>query len=129
MTQSSFDSLMPVSLSTFFLIPLKILSFSKYTLNDGTAGQAINLMSNDVSRFDWLMCFTDDFWKAPLTSAVAAYFIFTQVGYSGLVGMAILLLFMPFQGKTCKANKLLSKLKYLSMVQQHGLVRSRRIFD
>lgn len=88
----------------YFLFPLKILSFSKFTLNEGTAGQAINLMSNDVSRFDWLMCFTDDVWKAPIASAVAAYFIFTQVGYSGLVGMAIIIMFMPLHGNNNNNN-------------------------
>lgn len=77
---------------------LQILLFSKQTLSEGTAGHAINLMSNDVSRFDWLMCFTHDVWRAPVVSAFAAYFIFTQVGYSGIIGMSILILFMPFQG-------------------------------
>lgn len=66
-------------------------------MRDGIAGQAINLMSNDVSRFDWLFSFTHDIWASPLGAAIAAYFIYTQVGWSGLVGMAILLLFMPFQ--------------------------------
>lgn len=64
---------------------------------EGTAGQAINLMSNDVSRFDWLMSFTHDIWRAPLGSTIAGYFIFTQVGFSGLIGMGILVLFMPLQ--------------------------------
>lgn len=67
-------------------------------MREGTAGHAINLMSNDVSRFDWLMCFTDDIWSAPLGAAIAGYFIFAQIGYSGLIGMSILIFFMPFQG-------------------------------
>lgn len=66
-------------------------------MGEGTAGQAINLMSNDVSRFDWLMSFTHDIWRSPLGSLIATYFIFTQVSYSGLIGMGILVLFMPFQ--------------------------------
>lgn len=66
-------------------------------MGEGTAGQAINLMSNDVSRFDWLMSFTHDIWRAPLGSTIAGYFIFTQVSFSGLIGMGILVLFMPFQ--------------------------------
>lgn len=68
-------------------------------MRDGIAGQAINLMSNDVNRFDWLMSFTHDIWRAPLGSAIAGYFIFAQVGYAGLLGMAILVFVMPFQGK------------------------------
>ena len=68
-------------------------------MRDGIAGQAINLMSNDVSRFDWLMSFTHDIWRSPIGAVIAGYFIFTQVGYSGIIGMAILMLFIPFQGK------------------------------
>lgn len=78
---------------------LQILAFTKYTLKDGIAGQAVNLMSNDVSRFDWLMSFTHDFWRPPLAAMGAGYFIYQQVGYAGLLGMAILILFMPLQGE------------------------------
>lgn len=76
----------------------QILSYTKHSMREGLAGQAINLMSNDVSRFDWLMSFTHDVWRAPIGAAISGYFIFTQVGYAGLLGMAILVLFMPFQG-------------------------------
>jgi ATP-binding cassette, subfamily C (CFTR/MRP), member 4 len=56
-------------------------------------------MSNDVSKFDWLMSFTHDFWRPPLAAIGAGYFIYQQVGYAGLLGMAILILFMPLQGE------------------------------
>lgn len=68
-------------------------------MTDGLAGQAINLMSNDVSRFDYLTCFTCNLWNAPLGSAIAGYLIFTQIGFAGLVGIALLVFSMPFQGK------------------------------
>jgi ATP-binding cassette subfamily C (CFTR/MRP) protein 4 len=80
-------------------IPLQILTFTKYTMKEGIAGQAVNLMSNDVSRFDWFMSFTHDVWLPPLASAVAGYFIYQQVQFAGLLGMAILILFMPLQGE------------------------------
>lgn len=67
-------------------------------MSDGITGQAINLMSNDVSRFDWAMSFTHDLWGAPLGSAIAGYLIYTQIGYAGLIGMALLVLLMPLQG-------------------------------
>lgn len=67
-------------------------------MSDGITGQAINLMSNDVSRFDWAMAFTHDLWGAPLGSAIAGYLIYTQIGYAGLIGMALLVVLMPLQG-------------------------------
>jgi ABC-type multidrug transport system fused ATPase/permease subunit len=45
------------------------------------------------------MSFTHDFWRPPLAAIGAGFFIFQQVGYAGLLGMAILILFMPLQGK------------------------------
>lgn len=70
-------------------------------------------MSNDVARFDWLMSFTNDIWYSPLGSIIAGYFIFTQVGFAGLLGLAILILFMPFQGKLLNQSPLTSFKKIL----------------
>jgi ATP-binding cassette, subfamily C (CFTR/MRP), member 4 len=56
-------------------------------------------MSNDVSRFDWFMCFTHDFWIPPIAAGLSGYLIFQQVQYAGLLGMTILIIFMPLQGK------------------------------
>ncbi|CRL07776.1 CLUMA_CG020730, isoform A [Clunio marinus] len=79
------------------LIYKKILSLTKYTMTDGLAGQAINLMSNDVSRFDWMICFACNLWNAPVGTGVAGYLIYTQIGYAGLVGIAVLIMSMPVQ--------------------------------
>ena len=83
-------------------------------MSDGITGQAINLMSNDVSRFDWAMGFTHDLWGAPLGSAIAGYLIYTQIGYAGLIGMALLIVLMPLQGKLFivynNINKLINSL-------------------
>ena len=67
-------------------------------MSDGITGQAINLMSNDVSRFDWAMAFTHNLWVAPLGSAIAGYLIYIQIGYAGLIGMALMIFLMPLQG-------------------------------
>lgn len=81
-----------------FLNHQQILSLTKFTMSDGLAGQAINLMSNDVSRFDYLVCFFTNLYNAPLGSAIAGYFIFDQIGFAGLVGIAVLIVSMPAQG-------------------------------
>lgn len=68
-------------------------------MSDGLAGQAINLMSNDVSRFDYMVCFVVNLWNAPLGAIGAGYFIFDQIGIAGLVGIGVLIFSMPAQGK------------------------------
>lgn len=70
-------------------------------MSDGLAGQTINLMSNDVSRFDWMICFAANLWNAPLGASIAGYFIFGQIGFAGLVGLAVLVFSMPAQGNQC----------------------------
>jgi ATP-binding cassette, subfamily C (CFTR/MRP), member 4 len=56
-------------------------------------------MSNDVSRFDWMICFIHNLWIAPLGSVIAGYLIFNQIGFAGLIGCAVLIFTMPIQGK------------------------------
>lgn len=72
----------------------------KHTIKDGVTGQAINLMSNDVYRFDFALSFFHDTYSAPVKTILAGYFIYDQIGLSGLIGMAVLLLFMPIQGRS-----------------------------
>jgi ATP-binding cassette, subfamily C (CFTR/MRP), member 4 len=56
-------------------------------------------MSNDVSRFDWMICFIHNLWIAPLGSVIAGWLIFNQIGFAGLIGCAVLIITMPMQGK------------------------------
>jgi len=71
---------------------------SKSNTKNGIAGQVINLMSNDVSKFDWAISFIQDLWKGPFETILIGYFIYREMSYAGLVGLAFLLAFMPLQG-------------------------------
>ncbi|XP_058839979.1 ATP-binding cassette sub-family C member 4-like [Topomyia yanbarensis] len=64
---------------------------------DGLSGKIINLLSNDVSRFDIALFFLHDLWKGPIACLLLGYFIYLEIGYSGLLGMAFLLSFIPLQ--------------------------------
>lgn len=79
------------------LIYNKILSLTKYTLTDGVSGQAINLLSNDISRFELALVSINDFWQHPIGSIIAGYLIYNQIGIAAFSGLAIFMLFMPFQ--------------------------------
>jgi ATP-binding cassette subfamily C (CFTR/MRP) protein 4 len=72
-------------------------------MKDGITGQAINLMSNDVYKFDWGLSFLHDLYSAPIKTILAGYFIYQQIGYAGIIGMALLLLFIPIQGEVFRA--------------------------
>ncbi|XP_049530637.1 ATP-binding cassette subfamily C member 4 [Anopheles darlingi] len=80
------------------LIYNKVLKLSKSsTAGDGLNGKIINLLSNDVGKFDIALCFVHDLWKGPMEAILLGYFIYRQIGYSGLLGMAFLLSFIPLQ--------------------------------
>uniref|UniRef100_A0AAG5CR64 Uncharacterized protein n=1 Tax=Anopheles atroparvus TaxID=41427 RepID=A0AAG5CR64_ANOAO len=80
------------------LIYNKVLKLSKSTTaGDGLNGKIINLLSNDVGKFDIALCFVHDLWKGPMEAILLGYFIYLQIGFSGLLGMAFLMSFIPLQ--------------------------------
>ncbi|CAG2167003.1 unnamed protein product [Oppiella nova] len=83
--------------STSTLIYKKSLRLSQASLAKTTVGHIVNLMSNDITRFD---AFSIDIFYlvvAPIQTAIAVYIMYTEIGYHCFVGVALLLLFVPFQ--------------------------------
>ncbi|BES88766.1 Multidrug resistance-associated protein [Nesidiocoris tenuis] len=68
----------------------KSLKLSKTALNDVSPGQIVNLVSNDVSRFEIVAISCCFLWSGPLQTVIAAYFLYQEVGISGFAGMLII---------------------------------------
>lgn len=81
------------------LIYRKAMKLSKSALAETTLGQMVNLLSNDVSRFDFAMTHFHTLWVAPIETVVVMFLVYIYVGPTGLVGTIFLLLFIPFQSK------------------------------
>lgn len=81
------------------LIYRKSLRLSKSALAETTVGQMVNLLSNDVNRFDFAVIHLHNLWVAPLETILVLYFLYTTVGPSAISGIGILLLFIPLQSK------------------------------
>lgn len=77
---------------------LQALKLSKTALGKTTAGQVVNLISNDVSRFDYCFIFFHMLWIGPLQTFIVTYLMWDLMGLSSLVGLSTLFLFIPFQG-------------------------------
>jgi hypothetical protein len=75
------------------------LRLSKSVSNDGVGGKIVNLLSNDISRFDIALTLLQDLWKGPLEALLLGYFIYREIGVAGIIGIAFLLSFIPLQGK------------------------------
>lgn len=86
------------------LIYRKSLKLSKTALGDTTVGQVVNLLSNDVNRFDTASMFFHYLWVGPLQTLVIAYLTYDELGFSALIGIACLLLFIPLQSEYTKIH-------------------------
>ncbi|XP_052777823.1 ATP-binding cassette sub-family C member 4-like [Mya arenaria] len=71
-----------------------------------TKGQIVNLMSNDVKRFDRGLMYLHYLWVGPLQAIAILVIVWREFGLSTLAGFVVLLLLVPVQGWM---GKLISK--------------------
>ncbi|XP_039296024.1 probable multidrug resistance-associated protein lethal(2)03659 [Nilaparvata lugens] len=79
------------------LIYRKALRLSKTALGETTVGQIVNLLSNDVNRYDIACIFAHYLWIGPLETVIVTYFLWQEIGVASLVGVAALLVAIPLQ--------------------------------
>ncbi|KAF5275656.1 hypothetical protein FQA39_LY06768 [Lamprigera yunnana] len=84
------------------IIYRKTLKLSKTALGETASGKVVNLLSNDVSRFDIVSIFIHHMWVAPTTSLIVLYFLWSEARYAGLIGMIPVFLVAPLQSYTGK---------------------------
>lgn len=91
---------MKMRIAACAIIYRKALKLSKSSMADTTIGQMVNLLSNDVSRFEYSAQHMHNLWLAPTQAIVIMCLLYTYVGPTGLVGIIFLLAFIPFQSKS-----------------------------
>ncbi|KAG7207731.1 hypothetical protein KM043_009345 [Ampulex compressa] len=98
---------MKIRVACCSLIYRKALRLSRTALGETTVGQAVNLLSNDVNRFDVAIIFLHYLWIGPLETIIITYFMFCEVEISAVIGVASLLMFIPLQGYLGKRSSIL----------------------
>ncbi|XP_050461235.1 ATP-binding cassette subfamily C member 4 isoform X1 [Cataglyphis hispanica] len=90
---------MKIRIACCSLIYRKTLKLTRTALGETTIGQAVNLLSNDVNRFDISIIFLHYLWIGPLETIIITFFMyyFLDIGISALIGVASLLMFIPLQ--------------------------------
>lgn len=78
----------------------------KSSAEEGQNGKIINLLSNDLAKFDIGLAFLHDVWKGPLEALTFFVVIYMEIGMSAVAGMAFLASFIPLQGKPFSTNHL-----------------------
>ncbi|XP_061266626.1 ATP-binding cassette sub-family C member 4-like isoform X6 [Bos javanicus] len=90
------------------MIYRKALRLSSPAMGKTTTGQIVNLLSNDVNRFDQVTMFLHYLWVGPLQAIAVTTLLWMQIGMSCLAGMAILVILLLLQ--SC-LGKLFSSLR------------------
>ena len=88
---------MRLRVSCCALMYKKALKLSRASVGQTAVGQIVNIMSNDVNRFDEFTIFASYLVVAPIQTAIIVYIVWTYLDVACLAGIGLLLLFIPFQ--------------------------------
>lgn len=69
----------------------KALRLSSSALGDMASGQVVNLLSNDVSRFDIMAIFFHYMWTAPILTVIIMVLFVRDGGFPALCGFSVIL--------------------------------------
>ena len=100
----SFANGMKVRVATCSLIYRKSLKLSSTALGNTSVGKVVNLLSNDVSRFDIVSVFIHSMWLAPLLTIIVGILLYNEVGVPGVIGMVVIAIVTPIQSYTGKLS-------------------------
>ncbi|RZC37765.1 ABC tran and/or MMR HSR1 domain containing protein [Asbolus verrucosus] len=90
-------------IATCSLIYRKLLKLNRTSLGQVAVGKLVNLLSNDVQRFDFASQFLHYIWIMPIQTAIAFYVMYRSVGWAAISGLgAIILQAVPLQGYLSK---------------------------
>ncbi|XP_024903970.1 multidrug resistance-associated protein 4 isoform X4 [Pteropus alecto] len=90
------------------MIYRKALRLSNMAMSKTTTGQIVNLLSNDVNKFDQVTIFLHFLWAGPLQAIAVTALLWMEIGISCLAGLAVLIILLPLQ--SC-IGKLFSSLR------------------
>ncbi|XP_050594410.1 ATP-binding cassette sub-family C member 4-like isoform X2 [Bombus affinis] len=112
---------MRVRIACSSLMYRKILRLSRSSTNVTTPGQIINIMSNDVARFEQLFIALHYIWILPIQGALITFMIWESVGIASLAGVFLITMqTVPVQGYL---GKWVSKLRLKIAVRTDERVR------
>ncbi|CAH1117973.1 unnamed protein product [Phaedon cochleariae] len=90
---------MKVRVAVSSLIYRKITKLNQTSLGETAAGQVVNILSNDVNRFDLVVLSLHSLWALPIQVALLTYFLWRQVQISCLAGiLSMIIICVPGQG-------------------------------
>ncbi|KAJ3040385.1 Multidrug resistance-associated protein 4 [Rhizophlyctis rosea] len=86
-----------VGVRTAFIATIYRKSLELGLGHTSSTGYILNLISNDVQRFEDAAPFAHYIWVAPIHLLLVTYFVYNNLGYAGFASIGVLLLFIPLQ--------------------------------
>nr|CAD7572512.1 unnamed protein product [Timema californicum] len=77
------------------LVYRKVLRLSTSILNESAMGMTMNLLSNDVSRFENAVLMLHTLWTSPICGLISLYLIWQETSFSGFIGFGVTMSFLP----------------------------------
>ncbi|XP_068575379.1 ATP-binding cassette sub-family C member 4 [Cebidichthys violaceus] len=111
---------MKIRVAMCHMIYNKALHLSSSAMGKTTTGQIVNLLSNDVNKFDDVTIFLHYLWVGPLQAAAVVGLLWLEIGPSCLAGMGVLMFLMPVQ---TMFGKLFSKFRSETAVLTDDRIR------
>lgn len=75
------------------------MRLSQTAMGETAPGKVVNLLSNDVNRFDWVSMFINSMWTAPLLALIVGVLLWIEIGIPGLIGILIVFIVVPIQSE------------------------------
>uniref|UniRef100_A0A3P8UDT2 Multidrug resistance-associated protein 4 n=1 Tax=Amphiprion percula TaxID=161767 RepID=A0A3P8UDT2_AMPPE len=88
---------MKIRVAMCHMIYRKALCLNSAALAKTTTGQIVNLLSNDVNKFDEVTLYLHFLWIGPLQAGIVILLLMYAIGPSCLAGMAVFFILMPLQ--------------------------------
>ncbi|XP_063925187.1 probable multidrug resistance-associated protein lethal(2)03659 isoform X2 [Zophobas morio] len=79
------------------LVYRKSLKLSQSAIAENTAGHLLNLLANDITRFDYYVVKVHYLWMGPVETLLVCGLIYWMLGATAIIGIVILLAFIPVQ--------------------------------
>ncbi|XP_025829254.1 multidrug resistance-associated protein 4-like [Agrilus planipennis] len=109
------------------LIYRKSLKLNQSAFEEVSTGQLVNLLSNDVDRFDSLLLHIHSLWLCPVEIVIIIILIYFHVGFTATLGSIFLVIFLPIQiclGKRISLYRLRTALRTDERVRLMGEIIS-----
>lgn len=75
------------------------MRLSQTALGETAPGKVMNLLSNDVSRFEMFILFLNFLWTAPVLTLIVAVLLWFETGMAGLIGIGVIFVVVPIQSE------------------------------